>query len=113
MAREMCLTTQHTGTKLGVDLNMRAGLHFGKIVGGVIGTNKLRYDIWGVDVITAHKLEANGTPGKVLASLGAYRLLKDTGFVFDRAPDLTFAEQKRRVYLHTVERDEHMAVASE
>ena len=47
------------------------GKLIGKIVGGVIGTNKLRYDIWGVDVITAHKLEANGTPGKVLASLGA------------------------------------------
>merc|ERR1712182_117725 len=34
-------------------LNMRIGLHVGRVVAGVIGTKKLRYDIWGTDVLTA------------------------------------------------------------
>jgi class 3 adenylate cyclase len=101
MAREMCSVTKQTGKRLGVALNMRIGMHYGNIVGGVIGTNKLRFDIWGVDVIAAHKLESSGTPGSVLASLSAYRLLKDSSFVFRRSPnDMVVAGQKKRVYLH-------------
>ena len=30
-------------------LNMRLGVHVGRVVTGVIGTKKLRYDIWGSD----------------------------------------------------------------
>ena len=37
-------------------------------VAGVIGTKKLRYDIWGTDVLTAVKMESNGIPGEVCVS---------------------------------------------
>ena len=36
-------------------LNMRIGLHVGRVVAGVIGTKKFRYDIWGKDVMTARR----------------------------------------------------------
>jgi len=49
-------------------LNMRIGLHVGRVVAGVIGTKKLRYDIWGTDVLTAVKMESNGIPGEVCVS---------------------------------------------
>ena len=42
-------------------LNMRIGVHTGKIIGGVAGTDVVRYDIYGEDVTIANKMESNGT----------------------------------------------------
>lgn len=50
------------------DLNMRIGLHFGNCVGGVIGSGRLRYDFWGMDVLIGNQMESNGTPGKINVS---------------------------------------------
>uniref|UniRef100_A0A0G4H3R3 P-type phospholipid transporter n=1 Tax=Chromera velia CCMP2878 TaxID=1169474 RepID=A0A0G4H3R3_9ALVE len=50
------------------NLDMRIGMHFGKCVGGVIGSGRLRYDIWGLDVLTGTAMEQNGIPGKIVAS---------------------------------------------
>lgn len=49
-------------------LNMRIGLHYGKCVGGVIGSGRLRYDLWGIDVLTGNMMESNGIPGKINVS---------------------------------------------
>lgn len=54
-------------------LNMRVGLHYGRCVGGVIGSGRLRYDIWGTDVLIANAMESNGESGKVCVS----EVLKD------------------------------------
>lgn len=45
------------------DLNMRIGVHTGKIVAGIIGTKLVRYDIFGGDVLIANKMESNGIAG--------------------------------------------------
>lgn len=42
------------------ELNMRIGVHTGKIIGGVIGTDIVRYDIYGEDVAIANKMESKG-----------------------------------------------------
>ncbi|DAZ98689.1 TPA: hypothetical protein N0F65_008815 [Lagenidium giganteum] len=52
----------------GERLQMRIGIHIGNIIGGVIGTSTLRYDMWGPDALTANELESNGVPEKVLVS---------------------------------------------
>src|SRR4051794_20378261 len=52
----------------GEPLQMRIGIHIGSIIGGVIGTSTLRYDMWGPDVLTANEMETNGVPGKILVS---------------------------------------------
>lgn len=41
-------------------LDMRIGIHTGRIVGGIIGTKVVRYDIFGQDVLIANKMESNG-----------------------------------------------------
>jgi len=38
-------------------LNMRIGIHTGKFIGGIIGTDIVRYDIYGQDVLIANKME--------------------------------------------------------
>lgn len=37
------------------DLDMRIGVHTGTIIGGIIGTEIVRYDIYGPDVMVANK----------------------------------------------------------
>eukprot|EP00002_Diphylleia_rotans_P008232 TRINITY_DN1796_c0_g1_i6.p1 TRINITY_DN1796_c0_g1~~TRINITY_DN1796_c0_g1_i6.p1 ORF type:complete len:2039 (+),score=319.04 TRINITY_DN1796_c0_g1_i6:175-6291(+) len=49
----------------GQPVNIRIGLHYGRIVGGVIGRKTLRFDIWGRDVLTAASMESNGSAGKI------------------------------------------------
>eukprot|EP00002_Diphylleia_rotans_P022164 TRINITY_DN433_c0_g1_i4.p1 TRINITY_DN433_c0_g1~~TRINITY_DN433_c0_g1_i4.p1 ORF type:complete len:2064 (-),score=356.33 TRINITY_DN433_c0_g1_i4:244-6435(-) len=49
----------------GNPVRIRIGLHYGRIVGGVIGRKTLRFDIWGRDVIVAATMESQGTPGKL------------------------------------------------
>ncbi len=57
-------------------LDMRIGIHTGKIVGGIIGTKVVRYDIFGQDVLIANKMESNGKQGCVCVSEATVALLK-------------------------------------
>ena len=49
-------------------LDMRIGIHTGKMVAGIIGSKVVRYDIFGEGVLIANKMESNGVPGKVCVS---------------------------------------------
>jgi len=51
-----------------IQLNMRIGIHTGEVVGGITGTNIVRYDIYGPDVMIANKIESNGVPGSIAVS---------------------------------------------
>lgn len=55
---------------------MRIGVHTGKVMGGVIGTDIIRYDIFGKDVVIANKMESNGEIGRVLVSQATKQLLQ-------------------------------------
>eukprot|EP00415_Alexandrium_ostenfeldii_P001569 UN1569 len=60
------------------DLDMRIGLHFGKFVGGVIGTQCLRFDIWGEDVLIGSNVESHGRAGMICVSQAAKEVLEQT-----------------------------------
>ncbi|CAD8103907.1 unnamed protein product [Paramecium primaurelia] len=49
-------------------LNMRIGIHTGHLIGGIIGTDIVRYDIYGKDVSIANKMESSGEEGRVQIS---------------------------------------------
>lgn len=40
----------------------------GTIKGGIVGTDIVRYDIYGEDVGIANKMESNGQEGKIMVS---------------------------------------------
>jgi len=63
--------------------DMRAGIHTGPIVAGVVGVKKFQYDIWGDTVNTSSRMESACEPGKVNISKDTYVLVKDD-------PDLSF-----------------------
>ena len=49
-------------------IEFRIGLHAGPVVAGVIGTERLQYDVWGDTVNTASRMESTGEAGKVQVS---------------------------------------------
>ena len=55
----------------------RIGINSGSAVGGVIGTHKFQYDIWGDSVNTAARMESHGQPGRIHVSRETYELIKD------------------------------------
>ncbi len=55
--------------KLGfVPWPFRIGVHSGSVIGGIVGTNKTTYDIWGDAVNVAARLQENCDPGQINVS---------------------------------------------
>ncbi len=56
---------------------MRAGIHTGHVVAGVVGKNKYTYEVWGNTFNVASKMERLGIPGKINVTSNTYKLVKD------------------------------------
>ncbi|MBK8393794.1 MAG: hypothetical protein IPL26_00905 [Leptospiraceae bacterium] len=56
---------------------LRIGLHTGPVIGGIVGTTKFAYDVWGDSVNIASRIESSSIPGKINISETTYELVKD------------------------------------
>lgn len=56
---------------------MRIGIHAGGVVGGVIGTHRPRYFIWGPDTVIANAMESACPTGQVMLSAAAKERVAD------------------------------------
>lgn len=67
---------------------MRAGIHTGPVVAGIVGLKKFQYDVWGDTVNTASRMETAGEVGAVNISQATHALIKDE-------PGLSFTNRGR------------------
>lgn len=79
-----------------MELNMRIGIHTvgagspkGKLFGGIVGTDIVRFDIYGPDVLIANKMESGGMPGKICISKKTKDLIETL-----ETTSYTFSENK-------------------
>ena len=55
----------------------RIGVHSGSVVGGIVGTKKYVYDVFGDTVNTASRVETASEPMRLTVSDSTYQLIKD------------------------------------
>jgi len=72
--KKLAAESKKTGTK---PLQFRIGIHTGPIVAGVVGKQKMAYDIWGDTVNIAKRIESACIPGMVNISVSTYEIIKD------------------------------------
>ncbi|MFA6403045.1 MAG: adenylate/guanylate cyclase domain-containing protein [Salinivirgaceae bacterium] len=56
---------------------LRVGIHTGPVVAGVVGQQKMTYDIWGDTVNIAKRIESACIPGMVNVSYSTHEIIKD------------------------------------
>ncbi len=72
--KELAKEREETGRKA---WSLRIGIHTGPIVAGVVGKQKMTYDIWGDSVNISKRIESACVPGMVNISGSTYEMIKD------------------------------------
>ena len=65
------------GATHGLELQLRIGAASGPIMAGVIGEQRLLFDLWGDTVNLASRMESSGVPGRIQVSASTRELLGD------------------------------------
>ncbi|MGM0650089.1 MAG: adenylate/guanylate cyclase domain-containing protein, partial [Bacteroidota bacterium] len=76
-ALEMQQVVKQSSKEDEVNFQIRIGIHTGPVISGVVGTQKLAYDIWGDTVNIASRMESHGEIFQVNISSTTYSHVKD------------------------------------
>jgi class 3 adenylate cyclase len=60
-----------------IEVQVRIGIATGPVVAGVIGEKKLYYDLWGMPVTIASRMQAHGLPGEIQVTHAVRERLAD------------------------------------
>jgi putative nucleotidyltransferase with HDIG domain len=76
-ALEMQTIVSQINKEEAVDFKVRIGVHTGPLVAGVVGTQRIAYDIWGDTVNIASRMETHGEASQVNISATTYSHVKE------------------------------------
>jgi class 3 adenylate cyclase len=74
------------------------GIHTGLVVGGIVGTQKYLYDVFGDTVNTASRMESNSEPMRVNISNATWELVKDDFRTTDRGEHAVKGKDAMHMY---------------
>jgi CheY-like chemotaxis protein len=77
-AIEMVKFLQLRNTDSKYKWDMRVGIHSGELTGGIVGTDKFIFDIFGSSVNTAFRLESLSEPNRINISQETYNLISSS-----------------------------------
>ncbi len=86
LARGMLGVVDVASRRLDAPLELRIGLASGPIVGGVIGRQRIMFDVWGDTVNTASRMQSTGIPGRIQVAKSTRDLLRDEHAFDEREP---------------------------
>ncbi len=70
------------GKRYGFNFELRTGINHGSCVGGIIGTRKFSFDIWGDTVNVASRMESHGINEKIQVTPSVVSRVKNSVFKF-------------------------------
>lgn len=86
------------GERHGQDIQVRIGIHTGRVMGGVVGRERMQFDVFGDTVNIASRFESSGQPGKVNISHDTYTLVADR-FLFEERGEIALKHKgKMKAY---------------
>ena len=62
---------------------MRVGIHTGRVMAGVVGNERMQFDVFGDNVNIASRFESSGAPGRINVSEETYRQAQ-SHFIFEK-----------------------------
>jgi adenylate cyclase len=86
LARAMLAALDEARHGARVPLELRIGLASGPVVGGVIGRQRILFDLWGETVNAASRMESSGVPGRIHVAPTTHLLLRNTWTFEERQP---------------------------
>lgn len=87
MALDLLDCCRQISQQVGEPVEVRIGLDTGPVVAGVLGPNKLLYDVWGDTVNTAAHMESHGVAGRIQVADCLKKRLEDR-FDFELRGDI-------------------------
>ncbi|MCF8371736.1 MAG: adenylate/guanylate cyclase domain-containing protein [Bacteroidales bacterium] len=73
--------------KTALNWQIRIGVHTGNLIGGIVGTKKYIYDVFGDTINTASRMESNSVGGKINVSEQTYGYARSQ-FIFSERPTI-------------------------
>jgi guanylate cyclase len=86
LAHGMLSAVDEARRRVDAPLQLRIGLASGPVVGGVIGQQRIMFDLWGDTVNTASRMQSSGLPGRIHVAQSTRALLGDAYALEEREP---------------------------
>lgn len=99
-ARSMVLHFNKVLENADLPIGIRAGIHSGSVVGGVLGTKKPHFDIWGDVVNVASRMESTGKEGMIQVSEETWHRVQQNFQFLERGEVDVKGKGVVRTYLH-------------